>query len=102
MVAFFIALSAKQLVYEMVGFAWSGLGASIGPALLLTLWWKKTTREGVLAGMICGTLVTIIWRLTPQLKFLLFEIVPAFIIALLACIFVSLVTQKKSKAGTVA
>jgi sodium/proline symporter len=100
--AFLIALSAKQLVYEMVGFAWSGLGASIGPALLLTLWWKKTTREGVLAGMICGTVVTIIWRLTPQLKFLLFEIVPAFIIALLACIIVSLLTQKKAAARTAA
>jgi sodium/proline symporter len=93
-IAFVIALVSKELVFTMVGFAWSGLGASFGPALLLTLWWKKTTREGVMAAMICGTLVTIIWRLTPTLKSTLFEIVPAFFIALLACIFVSLATQK--------
>jgi sodium/proline symporter len=92
--AFLIAIGAKQLVFEMVAFAWSGLGAAFGPVLLLTLWWKKTTRQGVLAGMICGTVVTIVWRLTPPLKATLFEIVPAFIIALLVCIFVSLATQK--------
>jgi len=95
-VAFLVAISAKELVFEMVGFAWSGLGASFGPALILTLWWKKITREGVMAGMICGTVVTIAWRLTPQLKFVLFEIVPAFFIALLACIIVSLITQKRN------
>lgn len=92
LIAFVVALSAKQLVFEMVGFAWSGLGASFGPALLLTLRWKRTTREGVLAAMICGTVVTIIWRLTPALKFALFEIVPAFIIAFAACVIVSLST----------
>lgn len=94
-VAFIIALISEDLVFKMVGFAWSGLGASFGPVLLLTLWWKKITREGVLAGMLCGTIVTIIWRLTPDLKATLFEIVPAFIIALLACIIVSLMTRKK-------
>lgn len=97
--AFLIAISARELVFEMVGFAWSGLGASFGPALLLTLWWKRITREGVLAGMICGTAVTIIWRLTPQLKYVLFEIVPAFVIALLACVIVSLATRKRKPAG---
>jgi sodium/proline symporter len=99
--AFLIALGAKQLVYEMVGFAWSGLGASFGPVLLLTLWWKKTTRQGVLAGMICGTVVTIIWRIIPALKATLFEIVPAFILALLICIFVSLATQERTAVRTV-
>lgn len=101
-VAFVIAVGAGELVFEMVGFAWSGLGASFGPAILLTLWWKKITREGVLAGMICGTVVTIIWRLTPQLSFILFEIVPAFVVAFLACVIVSLVTQKKRLSGQVA
>ena len=98
-VALVIALASEDLVFTMVGFAWSGLGAAFGPAILLTLWWKKTTREGVLAGMICGTVVTIFWRLTPCLKSMLFEIVPAFIIAFLACWLVSLATkQKNSKA----
>ncbi|MFH1700161.1 MAG: sodium/proline symporter [Candidatus Zixiibacteriota bacterium] len=95
-VAFIIALISEDLVFKMVGFAWSGLGASFGPVLLLTLWWKKITREGAMAGMLCGTIVTIIWRLTPALKATLFEIVPAFVIALLACYFVSLATWKKA------
>jgi len=100
--AFLIALGAKQLVFEMVAFAWSGLGAAFGPALLLTLWWKKTTGRGVLWAMITGTVVTIVWRLTPALKATLFEIVPAFILALLVCIFVSLASPKTgamSRAG---
>ncbi len=103
-VAFIIAVYSEQLVFEMVGFAWSGLGASFGPTLLLTLWWKKTTRAGVLSGMIVGTFVTVVWRLTPELKAIwpfipdlkavMFEIVPAFILALLTCVLVSLLTQK--------
>lgn len=93
--AFFIAMFAEELVYNLVGFAWSGLAASFGPALLLTLWWKRTTREGVLAGMVVGTAVTIAWRLTPALKAMLFEIVPAFFLALAACWLVSLATQPR-------
>ncbi|MCP4569505.1 MAG: sodium/proline symporter [FCB group bacterium] len=100
-IAFVVALVSKELVYKMVAFAWSGLGASFGPVLLLTLWWKRTTREGVLAGMICGTLVTIVWRLTPALKATLFEIVPAFFMALLACVIVSLLTASHTRGGKV-
>lgn len=99
-VAFIIALLSKELVFKMVGFAWSGLGASFGPSLLLTLWWKKTTREGVLSAMICGTVVTIIWRLVPALKATLFEIVPAFFMAFLACVVVSLITYRYEGAST--
>ncbi len=95
LVAFLIALFSKKLVFQMVGFAWSGLGASFGPTILLTLWWKKTTKEGILAGMLCGTLVTVVWRLTPALNATLFEIVPAFIIALIAVVVVSLLTRSK-------
>ncbi len=95
--AFIIAIFTKELVFKMVGFAWSGLGASFGPVLVLTLWWKKITREGALAGMLCGTLVTVIWRLTPVLKSTLFEIVPAFILAMIACIGVSLLSQPIGK-----
>ena len=54
--------------------------------------------------MISGTIVTIVWRLTPVLKATLFEIVPAFIIAMLVCVFVSLSTRKNrlpEQAGTV-
>jgi Na+/proline symporter len=47
--------------FAKVSYAWAGLGSSFGPALLLALWWNKTTGRGVLAGMMTGTLVTIVW-----------------------------------------
>ena len=43
----------------MVSYAWGGLGSSFGPALVLSLWWRGVRKEGVLAGIICGTLFTI-------------------------------------------
>ena len=59
LVAFAMAYSSDQLVFELVGYAWSGLGASFGPALLLSLWWSRTSQSGVLMGMITGTLFTV-------------------------------------------
>ena len=80
-----MAWQSKDLVFEMVSYAWGGLGASFGPALLLTLWWKRTSTAGVLAGMVSGTLFTV-WDIsggtvTPRLT--------AFMIALLAVVVLS-------------
>lgn len=95
--AFIIASQSKELVFTMVAFAWSGLGAAFGPALLLSLWWRKTTREGILAGMIVGTITVVVWHFIPQLTGLLFEMVPAFIMAFLAVWLVSLITYRNNK-----
>ena len=65
LVAFGLALMAlfgSRLIDGMVAYAWTGLGASFGPALLLSLWWKGTTRRGVLAGMVGGMAATIVWQ----------------------------------------
>jgi len=59
-VAFLLAWTSRDLVFETVSYAWGGLGASFGPVLLLTLWWRKTSRVGVMAGMIAGTFFTVI------------------------------------------
>ena len=58
-IAFAMAYSSDELVFELVGYAWSGLGSSFGPALLLSLWWSRTSQTGVLMGMATGTLFTI-------------------------------------------
>ena len=58
-IAFVFAYHSEALVWDLVGYAWSGLGASFGPALILTLWWRGTSQTGVLAGMITGTILTI-------------------------------------------
>jgi len=92
--AFIIAILSQELVFTMVGLAWSGLGSAFGPALLLTLWWRRTTAEGVLAGMLTGTITTIFWHFTPQLRGLVFELAPAFVMAFAAVVLVSLYTGR--------
>jgi len=84
---------AEDLVFWLVLFAWAGLGASIGPTSILALYWKGTTRAGIFAGLITGTLVTIGWYLIPELKALMYELIPGFIASLLATWLVSLFTE---------
>lgn len=84
---------AEELVFWLVLFAWAGLGASIGPTSILALYWKRTTRAGVYAGLITGTVVTIIWYLVPVLRESMYELIPGFTAALLATWLVSLFTK---------
>ncbi len=60
-----------HLIYDVVSYAWTGLGASFGPALILGLWWKRCTRTGALAGMVTGLGATIFWKHIPYLQNLL-------------------------------
>jgi SSS family solute:Na+ symporter len=84
-------LLAEQVVFWLVLFAWAGLGAAIGPTSILALYWPGTTRAGVIAGLLTGTIVTIAWELSP-LSPLLYELIPAFAAALLATWLVSRAT----------
>ena len=84
---------AEDLVFWLVLFAWAGLGASIGPTSILALYWKGTTRAGVIAGMLSGTFVTILWYFIPVLKDSLYELIPGFATALLATWLVSIFTS---------
>jgi Na+/proline symporter len=86
-------LAADQLVFWLVLFAWAGLGASLGPTSILALFWRRTTRAGVIAGIITGTVTTVIWYLVPALKSRMYELVPAFLLALAATVVVSLATR---------
>jgi len=91
------ALSEVRVVFWFVLFAWSGLGASFGPLLILSLYWKGTTRAGAVAGMITGFVVTVVWKKVPVLSGALYELVPAFFLSALAIVAVSLLTRKDSK-----
>lgn len=84
---------AENLVFWLVLFAWAGLGAALGPTSILALYWKGLTRAGVFAGLITGTAVTFVWSLTPQLDALIYELVPAFFLALVATVVVSWLTR---------
>ena len=95
--ALLLGLMAADLVFWLVLFAWAGLGASIGPTSILALFWKRTTRQGVFAGLITGTIVTIVWYYIPALKGLVYELIPGFILGLFSVIIVSIMTGEGKK-----
>ena len=90
LIGFGIALTSDKLIFSMVSYAWAGLGASFGPALFLTLKWRKTTWQGVLSGMIVGTISTIIWSEISWLDSVISARLSSFIFASLTVYFVSL------------
>ncbi len=92
LVAIYSEWSGKT-IFSIVSFAWSGLGSSFGPALLLALWWKGITRKGVIAGLFTGSIITIIWGSSPYLKDIITERFISFALAFLAIIIVSKYTK---------
>ena len=93
LLAVILAWVAQDLVFWLVLFAWGGLGAAFGTALIFSLYWPRTTRAGILAGMVTGTVVTILWKLFLKTPTGLYELIPAFALACLAIWLVSLFTQ---------
>ncbi len=88
--AFLLGIKAERAVYWLVLYAWGGLAASFGPALILSLRWKRTTKWGVLAGMVVGALTIVVWYNVPFLKNALYELVPGFVFSTIAVVVVSL------------
>ncbi len=93
--AMILAYLAQDLIFWLVLFAWGGLGASFGSALILSLYWKKTTRAGVVAGMVTGTIVTIVWKLWLKAPTGIYELIPAFFGSVAVIILVSLMGREK-------
>jgi sodium/proline symporter len=90
-----LAFKMEQLVFWLVLFAWSGLGAAFGPVVLSLLYYKKTTGAGVVAGMSAGFLTSIIWvSVLKQHSYDLYEAIPGFIVGGLATLLVSHLTYK--------
>jgi Na+/proline symporter len=97
LISLIFGVIAEALVFWLVLFAWAGLGAAIGPTSILALYWRRTTREGVIAGLVTGTVVTIVWETNEYLSPLLYELIPAFAAGLLATVIVSLLTRAPNK-----
>lgn len=91
--ALVLGLVAKNLIFWLVLFAWAGLGAALGPTSILALFWKRTTKQGIIAGMLTGAITVIIWNQVPFLKNIVYELIPGFTLALLVTIIVSLLTK---------
>jgi sodium/proline symporter len=90
LLAVFIASDPDSRVLDIVAYAWAGLGAGFGPAILLSLTWRRMTRNGTLAGMIAGAASVIIWANLDGGLFDVYEILPGFIMSSLAIVSVSL------------
>ena len=93
-VALFLAFKNSDLIFDLVSYAWSGLGASFGPPLLLSLRWKGTTLQGVLAGMVIGAVSNVVWKNVPGLNEALDLKLATFLISLTVTWSVSLATRR--------
>ena len=106
------AMDENSSIMSLVSFAWSGFGAAFGPIMILALFWKRINAKGALAGMLTGFIVDVVWNtffnaggIIPGLLKAdwcvwnsgLYELLPAFILALIAAVVVSLLTEEPSE-----
>lgn len=94
-VAVWLARDPNSLVLSLVSYAWAGFGAAFGPVIIMSLWWRRMTRNGALAGMITGAVTVLVWNHYAWLG--LYEILPGFVFALIAIVVVSLLDKAPSK-----
>ena len=95
-----IALDENSVIFTIVSFAWAGFGATFGPLMLFSLFWKRTTRAGAIAGMLSGGAMVFIWNyLVKPLggMFGIYELLPAFIVSCIFIVVVSLITKTPDK-----
>ncbi len=94
-VAIIIALDANSSVFGLVSCAWGGFGAAFGPLLLFSLFWKRITLQGAIAGMVVGGVVDLLWYSMKGYGgiFSVYEIIPGFIASTVAILIVSLCTS---------
>ena len=95
-----IAWDPNSSVFQIVSFAWAGFGASFGPIVVAALFWKRSNKYGAVAGLIAGGAMVFIWKfLIAPIggAFAIYELLPAFIVSLIAIVVVSLLTPPPEK-----
>ena len=103
LIALLLSLNPNSSIFSLVSFAWSGFGGTFGPLILLSLYWKRTTAPGAIAGLICGGITDVVWHYIPASVakiFGLYEILPAFIVCLVVTVLVSLLTKPDAEVLT--
>ena len=94
-----IAWDENSVIFSLVSFAWAGFGATFGPIMLFSLFWKRTTRQGAIAGMISGAVSVFVWKMVLNPIggiFGIYELLPAFIISCIAIVVASLLSKEPS------
>ena len=100
LIAIVIALDEDSVIFSIVSFAWAGFGATFGPLMLFSLFWKRVNRAGAIAGMVSGAAMVFIWKLVISKlggAFAIYELLPAFIFSSIVIVVVSLLTKAPSK-----
>ncbi len=93
----FLARDPSSSVFGIVSFAWAGFGAAFGPVMLLALFWKRSNKYGALVGMAAGGIMVFAWKYAVRPlggAWNIYELLPAFLVALAANVIVSLLTEK--------
>lgn len=99
LIGILIALDENSVIFQVVSFAWAGFGATFGPLMLFSLFWKRTTQAGAVAGMLTGGVMVFVWNLLIKPLggiFAIYELFPAFVLSCAAIVLVSLLTPRPS------
>ena len=99
-IAVVIALDEKSVIFQIVSFAWAGFGATFGPLMLFSLFWKRINKAGAIAGMVSGAGMVFLWKLVISKLggvFAIYELLPAFIFSGICIVVISLLTKAPSK-----
>ena len=100
-ISIFLAWDPNSSVFRVVSFAWAGFGAAFGPVMLFALFWKRSNKWGALAGMVSGGVMVFVWKyLVAPIggAWSIYELLPAFLVACVAIVVVSLLTPAPEKA----
>ncbi|MGI6142776.1 MAG: sodium:solute symporter family transporter [bacterium] len=100
LVGVIIALDENSVIFTVVSFAWAGFGATFGPIMLFSLFWKRVTRAGAIAGMITGGSMVFIWKLLIRPLggvFDIYELLPAFLLSCIVIVITSYLTPEEGK-----
>ena len=99
LIGVFIALDENSVIFQIVSFAWAGFGATFGPLMLFSLFWKRVNKPGAIAGMVGGAGMVFLWKLVISKLgglFAIYELLPAFVFSAVCIVVVSLVTRAPS------
>ena len=95
-----LAWNPNSSVFQIVSFAWAGFGAAFGPVMLCALFWRRSNKAGALAGMVAGGVMVFVWKFLVRPLggvWNIYELLPAFLVALAAIVIVSLLTKAPSE-----
>ena len=94
-IACVLSVDPESSIFSLVSYAWAGFGATFGPIILLALFWRGTTRNGAIAGLISGGITVVTWHNLKGGIFNIYEILPGFIVCLIFTVVFSLLQKNK-------